>query len=150
MKFSYKLDGAVQFQKLMRALPERMATRVVDGAVNKAAGQMLDRLYDGAPVGPGEHKAGHLRDNLKKNRLEKSRINSVWAVHIGKGFWGAFRERGTSRQAAQPWFRPIFDAFSQATYFGMCKDLIEGLRREAKKLASDYKTASRAIGVRRK
>lgn len=151
MKFSYKTQGFTEVQRALKALPDRMATRVIQTAVRKGAAEVRDAVEAGAPVGDMKHpQFGHLKDNIRLKKVEANREHAAYVVHTGPAFWARFFELGTPTQPARPFMRPIFDSFAGKTFNTIVQEVSKGLAREAKKLAADYKTAAKAMGVGRK
>lgn len=172
MKFSYKTQGFNEMQKVLRALPDRMATRVNAGATRKAAKEVMDAFRLAAPVGEGRHKAGHGRDNIVMKKLAGTRNFAKYVVHTGKAFWLYFYEYGragiqvetketltngkvvfgteVAPQPARPTFRPVFLSVAPKAFNTLAMEMSKGLMREAKKLSGEYRKAANAIGVRRR
>lgn len=154
MQFNGRVEGFKELSKALNALPDRMQKRVTRGAVRKGAVVVQKAIIARAPVGEGttHPKYGKLKNNIKikEEKAASSKTTARFVVHNSRAFWGSFLEFGTVNMPAQPFMRPGFDESTDAAFTAMAKGLGDGLAREAKKLASDYKTAAKALGVKRR
>lgn len=177
MKFSSQMSGFDELGKVLRTLPERMEKNVYQSAVLKGANEMKKAFRDATPSGPGKHDAGHGRDNFKVKKIRADKTGASYVLHSGKAFWLYFREYGrgvvatkvkksgkagvlsdgntvfgksVKAQPARPTIRPAFDNNWERVFKVIGLALSTGLLREAKKLSGEYKTAAKALGVRRR
>jgi len=131
-----KLEGVAELKAALEALGPEVATKVGAGADRKAAVLLQNHLIEQAPVGPGRHPEGHLRDNIRVRKQKARQPYTIrYIVNTGKAFWGAFQERGTAKMAARPWMGPTFDAAVPNLISEQVDGLKTGIERTAKRLA---------------
>ena len=132
--------GLKETRALLRKLPDRAQKKVMGGAVRSGATVFKKEVKKNAPVGdepsPISKKFGPLKDNIRVVRLKRGipKTSSSYRVDTGKSPQGFWREFGTSRQPAQPWFRPAVDGGWQSAVNKIKERLGAGVAREAAKL----------------
>jgi HK97 gp10 family phage protein len=113
----FDLEGLTAIGKFLKAFPEVIQARVLDGGMKAAADAMVEPLQRAAPVFSGRlelsiaSKKNSFRSNARRSRatgvLEVSSV--VLLRYPGKRYWH-FTEFGTSKMPARPWVRPTFAA----------------------------------------
>lgn len=146
----FKLEGLADLKKGLEELGTEVATKVGEKADRDAAKVVAEKARMLAPVGDGPTRKtrrnkggvvvsfdyGRLKDNIRvrKQRVRKQH-HIVYAVTIGKAFWGAFQEFGTVNMPARPWLRVAFDMAVPDATQAQITGLREGIARAAKKAA---------------
>lgn len=150
--FSYKMEGFDELKGALEALPERMEKQVFAGGVRKGANHIRDAVKERIPEeGEPKHpKYGHGRDNIRVSLQLSGKGFARYVVHNGAAFWLLIREFGSKRQPARPAMRSAFDESAEGAIAIIIKEWVDGLEHVATKLASDYKTAAKALGVKSK
>lgn len=102
--FEITLKGATELGELLKAMPDRMATNVMRGAMLAGANVIRDRARELAPVASGHtppgHEPGHLRECIVSGRGRGGPDIVVARVGVTKdGFYGRFVEFGTVSNA---------------------------------------------------
>ena len=102
---SIKLEGASDLAVLLRAMPGRMATNVMRGAIRAGAAVFRDearaRVHIGHDPLPKGHDPGQLKRDITvaSSRAQDGEI--VSGVYIkARSFWWRFVEYGTQAKAA--------------------------------------------------
>lgn len=147
------VEGGEELAAALRALSEDVVVRLGNRAARAGTNLLKEAIVSAAPVGPGKAKLrrnksgelvvmdyGHLRDNIKVRGIGKalrSDMNSggyfEFSISAGHAFWGKFLEFGTVKMAARPFFRPAFDANSQAATDKVGDVLKAGITRARRK-----------------
>ena len=123
---TFELKGGPELLSLLEAMPARMATNVMRGAVLAGVNVMRDRARELCPEASGYtppgHAPGHLRTCIVTKR-GRGDLNTVVAI-LGitpAGFYGRFVEYGTAASPhsgrhrahhatkAEPFMRPAAD-----------------------------------------
>lgn len=146
----FKLEGLGELKKGLEELGTEVATKVGERADREAAQIVAEKARQLAPVGTGSTARtrrkkdgsvvafdyGRLKDNIRvrKQKVRKQH-HIVYAVTIGKAFWGAFQEFGTVNMPARPWLRVAFDMAVPDAAQAQITGLREGIARAAKKAA---------------
>jgi len=81
---------------------------------------------------------GGLRKSIGRKRIKDSGLGSSATVGIswrGSGFYGRFIEFGTSKNAAQPFLRPAFDANKEEALTIFKQKLAENIEKQRQKIA---------------
>lgn len=134
--------GITELRKVLEKLPAAAQKRVISGGVRRAANTFRKAMREGAPVGKEDPhpKYGRLKDNIKVVRVRSAKRTEVrFSATVGRAFWAAFLEYGTSRQAAKPFVRPAFDNNADRALRGMVETIGKGIEREAAKLVGAHK-----------
>lgn len=150
VRTTFQLQGLDGLNAALAAIGQDVATKLGHKAQRKAANGIRDKLKANAPVGTGstvktrrtkggtvvQFDYGRLRDNIRVRKLKNRKAHHiVYAVTVGKAFWGAFQEFGTENMAANPWFRPTFDAAAGEALDVIIATLKKGIEAHAKKAA---------------
>ena len=101
------LKGATELSELLKAMPDRITTNVMRGAMLAGANVIRDRARELAPIASGHtppgHEPGHLRKCIVSGRGRGGRGGRdtvTTLVGITKdGFYGRFVEFGTASNA---------------------------------------------------
>ena len=137
-----QLQGFAELDRVLKALPGRLAERELTSAVRAGANVIRKEARARAPRGgvPSEmsKKFGPLHKKVRTARVKKTRRSVEFAVNDGSAFYGAFLEFGTKDIAPQPWLTPAFDASVQPALAKIGTSLARGLERTAKELAGKF------------
>lgn len=130
------LEGMKELNKALKQLPDKLQERAIKNAMADGARAIRDEAKRRAPVDDGD-----LRDSIVVSRTVqvKGRRQSVkGGVVIGiKGaprFYAHIAEFGTSRQTAQPFLRPAFDAKQEEALKRIGPKLGKEIEKQARKL----------------
>jgi len=113
-----RFEGVVELARTLRALPDRVSTKVLRAALEEAAEPMRDSMATTVHRAPGRPDIADHMIVKGVNRYEDVDLGVVVvepgsaAVTVGpaKGyFWGSFLEFGTPRARPFPFMRPAFD-----------------------------------------
>jgi HK97 gp10 family phage protein len=118
--FTIKMSGFEELEKALRKLPEEIAGKVMAQALRDAAKPMEAAAQQEAPRSSNPGKHGHMADSIKLRKMKpETGDNDVEITYAlgpdGKHFYGLFSEFGTVHQQAQPFMRPAFDEYAEAT-----------------------------------
>ena len=142
-----EIEGLDKLLRTLRKLPDGIAPRgggPLNRAMRAGAGVWRDAAKQKVSgLGPGvkNSRTGsvRLKDSIALQRDPDPESNSVthrYAVgYKAAAFWGAFVERGTEKQSAQPFLRPSFDENEQA----IMDKIGRTLRRDIEKAVRDAK-----------
>ena len=145
--FVAEIEGLDKLLRTLRKLPDGVAPRgggPLNRAMRAGAGVWRNAARQKvAGLGPGikNERTGstRLKDSILLQRDPDPESNNVTHRYVvgyrAKAFWGAFVERGTEKQSAQPFLRPSFDENEQAI---MAK-IGQVLRRDIEKAVEDAK-----------
>lgn len=148
---SFTVEGLKELDRLLRALPEKVAGNALATAVSAGARVIRDEAIARAPVDTGALKSQiftkRLRSssaaekmsivgvrgglakyaNTKKNR-RSGKAGQAYKTD-GKTFYWKFIEFGTSKMAAKPFLRPAFDAKEHEAVKAMTDKLDERIQK---------------------
>lgn len=127
----FQLSGGEALSELLTAMPGRMATNVMRGAVLAGVNVIRDLAREHCPEASGYtplgHEPGHLRKCILSRRGRGDRDTVVAILGITReGFYGRFVEYGTAATPgshqhrahhatrAEPFMRPAADEGAQA------------------------------------
>lgn len=126
MDFDFKIEGAAEIERLLKALPDQVARKVLNSAGRTGANVLKKEIESRAPILKGPARVVKYRGKkriiapgvLKKNitvRLNKEKTTttgkvSFWITTTRRAWYAHFLEWGTSKMSAQPFFRPALDA----------------------------------------
>lgn len=147
------LDGWEELQTALHKLTEDAAIKSGNSAARAGANYLKARIVENLPVGPGKVKLrrnkrgtivvmdyGHLRDNVKVRAARKNARQAMnlggefeFTISPGAAFWGKFLEFGTVKMPAQPVWRPIFDAETDAIVERVGEVLLRAIKRHARR-----------------
>ncbi len=101
MDATITLKGGAELEALLEAMPDRLATNVMRGAMLAGANVIRDRARELVPVASGYtppgHEPGHLRKCIVSGRGRGGQDTVVAMVGITRaGFYGRFVEFGTA------------------------------------------------------
>ncbi len=140
-----RVTGLADARKALRQLPVNVERKVLRAAVRSGAAVTKAAVKAAAPVGDEPSKIsakfGHLKDNIRVIRLKRDipKGSAQYRVDTGKAPQGFWREFGTSKQPARPWFRPAVDSSFAKAVNKMKEQLAKGVAREAEKLGKGRK-----------
>lgn len=147
--------GLSAINEVLKQLPDRIANRLLQNAANAGARVQLKAIKAKAPTHEGpqseaSEKYGTIVENLKVQPMSVLKNTSARGARVttGNAFWAQFYELGTSHQPARPFMRPGFDESTQEATNTVAGSLTVGVEREAAKLAGEYGTAKKSLGVR--
>jgi len=149
-----RVEGLSELNKVLQDLPDAVERRVLQNAVNAGGRIILSAVKEKAPRHEGEQSAaskryGTLVRNLRLQALTRVRKGMkgvrVWTKDA---FWAVFYERGTKRQPARPFMDPAFQEAQDWAVQAVHDKLLEGVEKEAAKLAGSYAGAKKSLGVR--
>jgi HK97 gp10 family phage protein len=147
--------GLSDIGKVLEQLPDRIANRLLQTAVSAGARVQLKAIKARAPLheghqSPSSEKYGSILENLSVEPMRVLRNTSARGARVTtrNAFWAMFYELGTAHQPARPFMRPGFDESTTEATSTVAGSLITGVEREAAKLAGEYGTAKRSLGVR--
>ncbi len=109
-RMSINIVGAKELEKKLGGMEKNVARKIVKDVLRKAMKPLLADAKSRVQV-----KSGFLKKNLKIRTMKKKKhrygvfvgVGQKW--YVGKAFYGAFLEFGTSKMAARPFLRPAFD-----------------------------------------
>ena len=124
MTMTTEIRGLKELAATLRSMPQTVHDKVLRGAVSSAAAVMRKEAIRRAPVYTGRVGKGHPPPGTLKKAIYQVRVTAectsileVWAVTIARGkgarndaYYAAMVEYGTVKMAAQPFFRPAFEA----------------------------------------
>lgn len=150
MQTKFTITGLKEARQILQRMPDRVQKRVTLTAVRAGAREVRNEIVAAAPRGEEPSRAsakyGRLHENIRTLRLRRGPKDWVGVrVDTGDAFWGHILEFGSKFMPARPWFRPAVDASYQKAMTKIRDALGRGVEREAKKLASDYKTARKFL-----
>lgn len=150
MNFKGQLLGFDELRAAIKELPDAMEKRVYDNATRTTARKFQAELKAAVPRGQepsdASRKYGPAWRNIRIRRWRNTKGGIVgYSVDRGRAFWLDLYERGTSRQPARPFFRPLLDNFSTRFQAIMGSALLLGLTQQANRLAGKYGTIRRAL-----
>lgn len=144
---SITLKGAKDLERVLKALPEKMAQRALFSGLNFASKPMLDEMKRLVHVRAGGaiksftggkgRRPGLLKASLRRRRAKSSGGGKTTAT-IEVGSFGVFyahlEEYGTKHSPAHPFIRPAFDKHARETIDRMGTQLGKRVEKEAEKL----------------
>lgn len=104
-----EIRGLAELEQKLRNEMKNVAKKVLRKAGKRAAQIWKDAIEQTAPVG----LTGYLESHIATGSETESGHEGSMTVKVGPGkgaFYGLFDEFGTSKQAAKPFMRPVFDA----------------------------------------
>jgi len=131
-------DGKLKLlrPRLTRAAQKRIARRLgrsTTGSVQLTRAEIRQLAPEGVESGP-TRAPGYLKKQIRVLGARLSRDGRMTArVTIGSAFYGGFREHGTKRQPARPWFKAAVEAASQQAVTAMGNRLKVEVERAARK-----------------
>lgn len=149
-----RIEGLSQINSVLQQLPSAIERRVLQNAVNAGARIILSAVKEKAPRHQGKQskaseRYGTLLRNLRVQTLRRVRKGMRGArVWTKDAFWAVFYERGTKRQPARPFMDPAFGESQDWAVQAVHDKLLEGVEKEAAKLAGPYANAKKSLGVR--
>lgn len=130
----FTISGLTEVERALRLLAPKVARKVIRQALRKALKPVLAEVRRLAPVG----ETGQLKVKIKL-RAGKGRRRGqiVLEIRVGEGdfvgktFYAAFVEFGTSKMDAKPYMRPAFDAKKAEARAIATREIRAGIEREA-------------------
>lgn len=138
-----KITGAAELEKVLKKLPDRVAKKVVFGALRAGAGVIRREAKRLAPVASGLLKK-EIRIFRPGKRSDTKRVkglntgSNLLIGTSGRAPHGHLVEFGTHEMAAQPFLRPALDHQAGHALARMGQILGKGVEREARRLAGPY------------
>jgi len=133
MALDFKIEGALEMERLLKELGPRAAHRAGTAALRAGAKPVVDAAKRKVAV-----LSGDMRDAIGVRSI-RAREDGERAVLIGVRIPHSRRfhllEFGTRFSAAQPFMRPALDENVKASLDRIAKVLARGIAREAAKLA---------------
>ncbi|MFP3798708.1 HK97-gp10 family putative phage morphogenesis protein [Paraburkholderia bannensis] len=122
------------FSDMLRKMEGALGESAIRKAGAAAATVVLKEAQRRVPIGPGAHHqgseqfpVGHGRDSLLVTFLPEKSVNGRQATYAvtwsASAYYLRFVEYGTSKMAAQPFFRPSIDATRLAQYYAVAQEL---------------------------
>jgi HK97 gp10 family phage protein len=146
MDLEYRINGSKETAQVLKMLPGAIRKRVLNTATRAAAREMKKEAERNAPKSGINRQVKFaknkkyfqkpLHEQIKVTTTQKGQYFTTVSVHIGSAFWGRFKEFGTSKMPAEPWFRPAFDNSQQMQLRKLQASMVRGITRESKKLAA--------------
>lgn len=137
-----QVQGFAEFERLLKALPKRLAERELVNGVRAGARVIVKEAKARAPRGgvPSEmsQKFGPLHAKIRARRVKKSKLSVEFAIDAGSAFYGAFLEFGTKNIAPRPWLTPAFDVSKDAAVRKLGERLGRGISKVAAELAGKF------------
>lgn len=136
-----RVTGLSDARAILKKLPQNVQRRVLRQATRAGASVLRLAVRRAAPIGDQPSaladKFGPLKTNIRVIRLKRGipKDQAEYRVDTGDSPQGFWREFGTSRQPAQPWFRPAVDSAWDKAVARIKERLARGVEREAVKLA---------------
>ncbi len=139
-----KLEGFRELDRALGRLPKATAKNVLRRVLKKAAQPVDDAASAAAPVNTGVLErsviTGSQLTRSQRRGAVLSTSNYYAEIHIGTSLGrGMFQEFGTFKDAAQPWFRPAWEANKDAALtvikVELGGEIEKAAKRYAKKLA---------------
>ena len=144
IKLKVKIKGMNPLNKLLDALPDAMAKRIVRGALQASAKPIVKQARINVRV-----KTGNLRDSIGAVKAEK-RIERrgdikvvIGARRFGKKYKGAHAhlvELGTKFALPRPFLEPALRTASRRQHQILIREVAMRTHKEAKKLVAKFGT----------
>lgn len=139
-----QVQGFKELDKVLKALPGRLAERELTNAVRAGANVIRKEARARAPRGgvPSEmsKKFGPLHKKIRSRRVKKTRLSVEFVVNEGSAFYGALLEFGTKHIASRPWMTPAFDTSAPAAVQKVGERLGKGVEKVTTELAGKFKS----------
>lgn len=141
-----RIEGAREFERVLKQLPKGLRGKVLDNAVRAGANVVRKEAKRLAPRGANEPhpKFGRLVDNIRVSKDKRGRDSVNMILHTGRAFWGMFHEFGTSRMAARPFMRTAFDEHVVEALAKIGDRMGKNIEKTAKELAGKFRSIKRA------
>ena len=141
------IAGLADLERNLLDFPDRVAKKILGGAIRAGAVVIQKEARSLAPVSPGPHKVGkgtksvlvqpgHLKKNIKVRLApRKSReVPITYWVYVSKKAWyWRFPEFGTSKAGARPFLRPAFDTMKEKATERIREYMAARIEKEAAK-----------------
>mgnify|MGYP001581900648 CR=1 FL=1 len=140
-----RLEGAVELQKVLKALPRELAKRALASAA-RAGGVVIRKAVQArAPVLTGGLKASVTVRRSLARKGSDTVVSYRVAAGGPEGFHALFHELGSSHESPKPFMRPAAEeAFPKAV--AKIRDALRrSLAAAAKKVSGRYGGARRAL-----
>lgn len=134
METTFKIRGAKEFEKLLKALGPKVAGKVADAALRAGAKPILAEAKRRVPKRTRTLERA-LAAQLEKRRAGKDQRNIFIGARSPVSRRAHLTEFGTVHSAAQPFLRPAVDTKANEAIAEMGKVLGDGIETEAAKLA---------------
>lgn len=123
-KFETKLKNMDVIRAKLKALPAKIARKILRRALREAGKTLQDEVIRRAPVG----LTGNLADSIKVKdlRTEKGQVGAK--VGVG-AYYARFVEDGTIKMSAKPFARPAFDSTREKLVEEVDKAIAAGLEK---------------------
>ncbi len=138
----FRIDGALEMERLLKQLGPRAAAVAADRALRAAAKPIVNRAKALVPVDTGE-----LRDSITAALQPRRGGKEARVIHVGFKTPTSRRahlvEYGTAHSSAQQFMRPALDEKAGEALAEMGRALGDGITREAERLAGVLGTKRR-------
>lgn len=102
--FRVEIEGVEELEAQLKALASEINTaEALETALRDGGEIVQSAIQSSAPV-----RTGQLTGSITISKQGREK-HSIRVGPSGRGFYGRFREYGTSKMAAQPFMRPAFD-----------------------------------------
>ena len=139
-----QVQGFKEIEKVLKALPGRLAERELTNAVRAGANVIRKEARARAPRGgvssATSQKFGPLHKKIRARRVKKTRRSVEFAINEGSAFYGFFLEFGTKNIAPRPWITPAFDTSASTAVQKVGERLGKGVEKITKELAGKFKS----------
>lgn len=150
-----EVKGLDLLDKALAELPQAVAGRALQAAVNSMARVIADEAIILAPEGKDEHRVGrgrkarvvqpgHLKRSVRAKKLRSSEFEAVSVVTVSRAaFYAKFVEFGVPERQieARPFLRTAFDTRATAAVQALKDRLAQRIKTAARKLAREAERA---------
>ncbi|MCH8189085.1 MAG: HK97 gp10 family phage protein [Proteobacteria bacterium] len=148
-----QVEGFKEIEKVLKALPGRLAEAELTKAVRAGAGVIVKEAKARAPRGgvtsEMSKKFGPLHKKIRARRVKKGRHSVEFVVNEGSAFYGYFlefgRKPGVSKKGRRypgmdkrPWMTPAFDTSAPAAVIKLGERLGKGVEKVTTELAGKF------------
>lgn len=134
--------GFNELERLMKALPGRLAEAELTSAVRAGANVIRKEARTRAPRGgvPSQmsKKFGPLHKKIRTRRIKKTPLSVEFSIDSGSAFYGSFLEFGTKNISSRPWLTPAYDVSKDAAVQKLGESLGKGIVKVAAELAGEF------------
>lgn len=151
--------GFKEMERVLRALPERVAERDLASAARAGAQVFRKAIIARAPQSFADEETrrsrtstgkdyGPLVKNIRVVRLKRPKFSVEFAIHTGAAYWALWYELGNRRQPARPFMTPAFGASTASAINKTAKTLERRLHKTARELAGPLRKISKSTRAR--
>ena len=153
------ISGVSEIDKVLKAMPEKLAERILVSGARAGANVIRKSIVDRAPrsgLGADARSRrsssgkdyGPLHKNIRVTRRKITDVSVEFAIHTGQAFWALFLEFGTVKMSARPFFTPAVDTSVQPAVARTGKVLGDRITKQAKELSGKFGSIKK--GTRRR